>query len=90
MAVRVVQDAQSATTVAVPPAVRSVAALLIGIGVPDADLDGVLEVLTTHEGLADHVPTTLLEVVGDCRKAYDIYLHRVLTIDAVSPDTPQA
>lgn len=77
-------NAQTGQTVAVPPAARSICAILLAIGVADEDLDGVNNVLITEPGIADHVPTTMEEIAVDCRRAWEIHLSRKKdTIDAV-------
>lgn len=76
--------ATTGQTVAVPPAARSICAILLAIGVEDEDLDGVNDVLISEPGIADHVPTSMEEIAIDCRKAWAIHLTRkTVTIDAV-------
>lgn len=80
MAVRAVMDAKSSTTVAVPPAARSICALMVAAGVVDADLDGVLAVLTEEEPFASHVPASMAEIMKDVRDAHALYLSRLVTV----------
>lgn len=87
MAVRVVQGASSASTVAVAPVARSVCALLVAIGVPDRDLDAVMAILADEDLFPpDSVPQTMTEIVQQARHAQDILIRRQLraggTVDA--------
>lgn len=78
------QAATTGQTVAVPPAARSVFALLLGCGVADEDLDGVNNLLMFDPEFSEHVPTSGLEIVTDVRKAHAKYrASKKDTIDAV-------
>lgn len=79
--VRVVQNATSPNTAQVAPVARSVCALLVGIGVPDMDLDGVMAVLADETLFPpEDVPKSMYEIVQQARSAHDIYQRRQLQV----------
>lgn len=89
MAVRVVHNATSGQSQSVAPVARSVCALLIAIGVADADLDGVMAVLADEERFPpDLVPKTMREIVSQARQAHALYLQDLMrteqTVDAAT------
>lgn len=91
MGVRVVHHATSEQTVAVAPVARSTCALLISIGVPDDDLDGVVAVLADEERFPpDQVPQSFKAIAKDARRAYKLYLQDLMrrgqVVDAVVSD----
>jgi hypothetical protein len=63
-----------APAVAIAPAARSFAALLIAIGVPDDDLDGVKDLMMQMETNGDlGVPTDFKSIASQCREVYARY-----------------
>jgi hypothetical protein len=79
MAVRVVQGATSSGTSQVAPVARSVCALLLAIGVPDAHLDGVMAVLSDPERFPeDQVPRNMQEIAAQARRGYEMYMQDIL------------
>lgn len=64
----------TAQTVAVAPAARSWAALLVAIGVPDEELDGVKDLMMQMETNGElGVPTDFLQIVTQCREGWARY-----------------
>lgn len=75
----------AAPSVAVAPAARSFAAILIAIGVPDEDLDGVKDLMMQMEtkGLLP-MPTSFEQIAVQVRKVWQAYQDgERLVIDAV-------
>ncbi|HEX6681291.1 MAG TPA: hypothetical protein VF062_00735 [Candidatus Limnocylindrales bacterium] len=87
MAVRVVHNATSAQSQTVAPVARSVCALLIAIGVADADLDGVMAVLADEERFPpDLVPRNMQEIAEQARLAHKMYLQDLMRLDQAVVD----
>lgn len=73
--VKQVNNDTVAPAVAVAPAARSFAALLIAIGVPDEDLDGVKDLMMQMETNGElGVPTDFQQIASQCREVYARYL----------------